>query len=194
MIPFFMVGDSFAPSGLDDYCLMNRNLMRDGTGYLLCMEKIRKAQKNLWLINEHIPYLFRFNPDELDYMETRYRERMRLLSELFPDDLNYGIDEQWAVFYPYGLKAAAQSVAEVSVKITNHSRVNAPSMSNREPGRDSKSMHPPRTGTHYRSPSQLSRQGRSRFLYNYRPIQVSISSRRTFTPRAWTFSTGLKPW
>ena len=120
--PIFMVGDSFAPSGLDDYCLMNRNLMRDGTGYLLCMEKIRKAQKNLWLINEHIPYLFRFNPDELDYMETRYRERMRLLSELFPwDDLNYGIDEQWAVFYPYGLKAAAQSVAEVAVKITNHS-------------------------------------------------------------------------
>ena len=66
-------------------------------------------------------------------METRYRERMRLLSELFPwDDLNYGIDEQ-VVFYPYGLKAAAQSVAEVSVKITNHSPRARTFMSNREP-------------------------------------------------------------
>jgi len=120
--PIFMVGDSFAPSGMDDYCLMNRNLMRDGTGYLLCLEKLRRAKGPFWLINEHIPYLFQFSEQELDYMESRYRQRLKILSDLFPwDDPNYGIDEQWAVFYPYGTTGKTQSKKTFSVKITNHS-------------------------------------------------------------------------
>ena len=31
--PVFFIGDSFSPSGIDDYCLMNQNLMREDSGY-----------------------------------------------------------------------------------------------------------------------------------------------------------------
>lgn len=120
--PIFFVGDSFAPSGLDDYCLLNRNLMREDTGYFRCMRMLRELPDNTWLINEHIPYIFRFSSEELDYLESRYRERAVTLEELFPwDDLNYGIDEQWAVFYPYGVDTAPNQSQQLEVRVTNHS-------------------------------------------------------------------------
>lgn len=120
--PIFFVGDSFAPSGLDDYCLLNRNLMREDTGYFRCMRMLRELPENTWMINEHIPYIFRFSSEELDYLESKYRERATTLEELFPwDDLNYGIDEQWAVFYPYGVDTAPGQTQQVEVRVTNHS-------------------------------------------------------------------------
>jgi len=74
------------------------------------------------LINEHIPYVFSFTDKELDYFETQYSRRKKLLAELFPwDDPNYGIDEQWAVFYPYGQTAKPGKTVNVEVRITNHS-------------------------------------------------------------------------
>ena len=43
---------------------------------------------------------------------------------MFPwDDPNYGIDEQWAVFYPYGTTLEQQQSVELKVRITNHSPV-----------------------------------------------------------------------
>lgn len=120
--PIFFVGDSFAPSGLDDYCLLNRNLMHEDTGYFRCMRMLREMPDNTWLINEHIPYIFRFSREELDYLESRYRDRASTLDELFPwDDLNYGIDEQWAVFYPYGMDTTPDQTQKLEVRITNHS-------------------------------------------------------------------------
>ena len=52
--PVFFIGDSFSPSGIDDYCLMNRNLMRDDTGYFLCLRKVRALPQGSWLVNQHI--------------------------------------------------------------------------------------------------------------------------------------------
>ena len=121
--PVFFIGDAFAPSGLDDYCVLNRNLLHDDEGYLLCLKKVREAGE-CWLINEHIQHVFSFSKDELDYLETRYRERRDMLAELFPwDDPNYGIDEQWAVLYPRGVKAGFGEIVELEVRITNHSPV-----------------------------------------------------------------------
>jgi glyoxylase-like metal-dependent hydrolase (beta-lactamase superfamily II) len=120
--PVFFVGDSFSPSGMDDYCLLNRNLLHEDVGYLMCLKKLREFRGNYWLINEHIPYVFSFNDKELDYLETRYRARIAALRELFPwDDPNYGIDEQWAVFYPYGNEAEAGKEVTLEVRIMNHS-------------------------------------------------------------------------
>ena len=33
----FFTGDSFTPSGIDDYCLQNRNFVDEGQGYLYCL-------------------------------------------------------------------------------------------------------------------------------------------------------------
>lgn len=122
--PIFFIGDSFSPSGMDDYCLLNRNLMHRDTGYFLCLEKLRSMTDDYWLINEHIPHIFRFSDVELGYLEQRYQERWDLLSELVPwDDPNYGIDEQWAVFYPYGAEMGPGARREFGVRLTNHSPV-----------------------------------------------------------------------
>lgn len=101
--PIFFIGDAFAPSGIDDYCVLNRNLVHKEGGFRLCFQKLRQIDEPFWLVNEHIPYVFEFSDDEMDYLELRYEQRIEILQELFPwDALNYGIDEQWAVFYPYG--------------------------------------------------------------------------------------------
>ena len=122
--PIFFIGDSFSPSGIDDYCLLNRNLMQEDTGYFLCLKKLREIRGEYWLINEHIPHIFRFSDVELGYLEHQYKERHAILSELFPwDDPNYGIDEQWAVFYPYGVELKPDDRQTFEIRITNHSPI-----------------------------------------------------------------------
>ncbi|MCA9141354.1 MAG: MBL fold metallo-hydrolase [Planctomycetaceae bacterium] len=120
--PIFFIGDAFAPSGIDDYCVLNRNLVHKEGGFRLCFQKLRQIDEPFWLVNEHIPYVFEFSDDEMDYLELRYEQRIEILQELFPWDApNYGIDEQWAVFYPYGAKTTSGESLDLEVRITNHS-------------------------------------------------------------------------
>jgi hypothetical protein len=37
----FFAGDSFTPSGMDDYCLLNRNFLAPEKGFLDCLRQIR---------------------------------------------------------------------------------------------------------------------------------------------------------
>ena len=102
--------------------MLNRNLSHKGQGYQYCLNRVAKLGQNHWLINEHIPHVFRFSPKEMDYLQTSYRKRIEILRELCPwDDPNYAIDEQWAVFYPYGVKAKPGETVELEVRLTNHS-------------------------------------------------------------------------
>ncbi|HIK92133.1 MAG TPA: hypothetical protein EYG03_09165 [Planctomycetes bacterium] len=120
--PIFFIGDAFAPSGIDDYCVLNRNLLHDDSGYLLCLQKLRDIKEPFWLVNEHVPFVFSFSKDELDYLESRYRERISILKELFPwDDPNYGVDEQWAVMYPHGTTVAPGTSFKLQLRLINHS-------------------------------------------------------------------------
>ena len=122
--PVFFIGDSFAPTGIDDYCLLNRNLVHEDSGYPRCFKIVRQLPKNTWLVNEHVPHLFRFSDKELTYLETRYAERTKILRKLFPwDDPNYGIDERWATFYPYGNVMKPGETREIEVRLSNHSPV-----------------------------------------------------------------------
>lgn len=120
--PVFFIGDSFAPSGIDDYCLLNRNLVHPDSGYPRCFKIVRELPKNTWLINQHVPHVFRFSDRELTYLETQYAKRTKILRNLFPwDDPNYGIDERWATFYPYGNVMRPGETREVEVRLINHS-------------------------------------------------------------------------
>ena len=121
-ISIFFIGDSFSPSGIDDYCMLNRNLIHEDQGYLLCINKLRQIEGDYWLVNQHIPYVFTFSTRQLDHLESRYRQRIAMLKALFPwDDPNYGIDEQWAVFYPYGAIVKRGAHQKLEVRIINHS-------------------------------------------------------------------------
>ncbi len=120
--PIFFIGDAFTPSGMDDYCTLNRNLAREDNGYLLCFKKLREMEGDYWLMNEHVNFVFRYTQEQLDYLESRYRKRIEVLSELFPwDDPNYGIDEQWAWIYPYGSETKAGTRVTCEFQIWNHS-------------------------------------------------------------------------
>lgn len=122
--PVFFIGDAFAPSGFDDYCVLNRNLVSEDSGYLYCLKKLRSIQQPFWLVNEHIPHVFSYSPAELNYLEDRYRTRIETLKELIAwDDPNYGVDEQWAVLYPRRLTARAGQSVTLELRITNHSSV-----------------------------------------------------------------------
>ena len=55
-------------------------------------------------------------------MIETFEQRRKLLAELFPwDDPNFGVDEQWARFYPHTIEAAAGGRVELKVILRNHS-------------------------------------------------------------------------
>ena len=120
----FFIGDSFTPSGIDDYCLLNRNLLHKQTGYFYCLNLLRKMPPGTLLINQHVVEPFSFTARQLDHMTRTLAKRKALLAELFPwDEPNYGIDEQWIRFYPYGQKARPGQTVQISLKAFNHSNV-----------------------------------------------------------------------
>ena len=117
----FFFGDSFSPSGMDDYCLQNRNIIEEGKGYYYCIDRLCTMPDDAWLVNQHIHKLFRFSPEQLDFMEQKLREREVILSELSPwEDINYFIDEQWARIYPYEFEVQQGKDIEFSIMVMNH--------------------------------------------------------------------------
>jgi len=118
----FFIGDSFTPSGIDDYCLQNRNLLHEGMGYFYCLDFLQKMPQDYLLINQHVVEPFRYSQEQIRHMIEKLQERKRILAEIFPwDEPNYGIDERWARIYPYGQMIKPGQNAEISVKIFNHS-------------------------------------------------------------------------
>jgi len=118
----FFIGDSFTPSGIDDYCLQNRNLLHESMGYFYCLNLLRKIPDGTLLINQHVVEPFSFNTEQLDLMTTTLNKRKELLAELLPwDEPNYGIDERWIRFSPYGSKAKSGGNVKISLKTFNHS-------------------------------------------------------------------------
>ncbi len=148
----FFIGDSFTPSGLDDYCLQNRNLLGPGTGYLYCLDLLQdRVPADALLINEHVLEPFRFDAGQVEHMAETFRQRGELLRELLPwDGPNYGIDEQWARIHPYGQEVRASRWADLAVKVLNHSptrntftvTLNAPDGCDVEPAKASVTTRP----------------------------------------------------
>jgi glyoxylase-like metal-dependent hydrolase (beta-lactamase superfamily II) len=116
------VGDSFTPTGMDDYCLLNRNFLEPEEGFSNCLRDISHIDEEYMLINQHVPPAFRFSSRQLDSMAETFHARRALMADLFPfDDPNFGLDEQWARFYPYTAATKANRTAELKVVIRNHS-------------------------------------------------------------------------
>jgi len=118
----FFVGDSFTPTGMDDYCLLNRNFLPPEPGFLDCLNIMRNIPRDYLLINQHVPPAFRFSPRQIAFMTETFEKRRALLSELFPwTDPNFGVDEQWARFYPYTAEADPGGNVQLKVILRNHS-------------------------------------------------------------------------
>lgn len=113
-------GDSFAPTGLDDYNAGNRNLLGAGQGYRRCIELLRAYRPDL-ILNQHQGKAFHFSDTQLDYMDGMLADREALLADLLPwAHPNYGIDEGWIRAYPYQVDACAGSSCRIEVRAANH--------------------------------------------------------------------------
>jgi hypothetical protein len=118
----FFVGDSFTPTGIDDYCLQNRDFLHEGQGFLTCLERLEKLPADCLIVNQHVSPAFRFSAGQVAQMKQALRERFVLLHELMPfDDPNYGLDESWAALRPYWITAHPGDKAKFELRITNHS-------------------------------------------------------------------------
>ncbi|UCF15160.1 MAG: MBL fold metallo-hydrolase, partial [Phycisphaerales bacterium] len=118
----FFIGDSFTPSGIDDYCLLNRNFLHEPMGYFYCLDLLENMPQDYLLVNQHVVQPFRFDIAQLEHMANVLAKRKAIMADLFPwNEPNYGIDERWARIYPYGQKAKPGQSIEIAVKIMNHS-------------------------------------------------------------------------
>lgn len=116
------VGDSFTPTGMDDYCLLNRNFVGPEEGFSNCLRDIKKLSGDYMLVNQHVPPAFRFSTEQLDTMLTNFQKRRSSVKDLVPwNDPNFGLDEQWARFYPYTAEVKPGQQAELKLVIRNHS-------------------------------------------------------------------------
>jgi glyoxylase-like metal-dependent hydrolase (beta-lactamase superfamily II) len=116
----FFAGDSFTPTGMDDYCLLNRNFVEPEKGYTYCLNVLKRTPG--WLVNQHVDPIFRYTPAQIDLMQANFTARSALFRALFPwDDPNYGLDERWARFYPYSAEARPGQALELQFVILNHS-------------------------------------------------------------------------
>ena len=68
----FFAGDSVTPSGTDDYCVQNRNLVRAGEGYSYCLDLLVQLGEEFWLINQHVLPMFRDDAGQM----ARMREEL----------------------------------------------------------------------------------------------------------------------
>jgi glyoxylase-like metal-dependent hydrolase (beta-lactamase superfamily II) len=114
----FFVGDSFTPSGTDDYCLQNRNFVHANEGYRYCLDLLEKLGGTHWLINQHVLPMFRYDAGQMGRMREELGKRERLLAELTPlPDANYAVDESWARIYPYSVRGKRVAV---ELRVDNH--------------------------------------------------------------------------
>ncbi|MEO8126530.1 MAG: MBL fold metallo-hydrolase [Bryobacteraceae bacterium] len=118
---YLFAGDSFTPSGMDDYCMQNRDFLREGEAYDYCLRRIATLPRDAWLLNQHVQPMFRYTPDQLARMQVELRKRTAALGELSPwPDINYAIDESWARIYPYGQEIKASGTVTLTLRVTNH--------------------------------------------------------------------------
>jgi glyoxylase-like metal-dependent hydrolase (beta-lactamase superfamily II) len=118
----FFVGDSFSPSGLDDYCPQNRDLLHEGMGFFDCLDRLRRLPPGTLLVNQHVRPAFGFSTRQIDRMEASLNERVALLRELVPwDDPNFALDEGWARFRPYAARSRPGGTVRGAVALMNHS-------------------------------------------------------------------------
>jgi glyoxylase-like metal-dependent hydrolase (beta-lactamase superfamily II) len=118
----FFIGDSFTPSGIDDYCSANRNFLHAGMGYFRCLDLLQSTAAGAWLVNQHVGPAFRFSKDQLAQLRTTLEKRVELLRSLLPwDDPNFGLDEGWARFYPYAHAIRPGQDIRGTLRILNHS-------------------------------------------------------------------------
>ena len=117
----FFVGDSFTPSGMDDYCAQNRCWLGPDVGLDRCVALLQKLQPT-HLFNPHVNTAFVFTAEQYASLRANLADREKLYGELLAwDHPNYGLDDSWVRCHPYEQRVAPGQLAAFDVVVTNHS-------------------------------------------------------------------------
>jgi hypothetical protein len=105
---------------MDDYCLLNRNLAGHEQGLDYCL-RLLDLFPDAWLVNQHVPPLFRFTAEQRDTLRRHLARRRHLLSQLTPlPGANFAVDHQWFRLDPYVIPARPRQPINIEAVITNH--------------------------------------------------------------------------
>jgi len=122
-LSIFFVGDSFTPSGIDDYCVYNRNFLGGPNSLDRCVEILAEIKPDL-LVNPHVEKAWSFSDEHYAVMKSNLTARKSPYDTLIAwDDCNFGLDDQWAFCHPYEQSAAPGGSARLDVVVANHSSV-----------------------------------------------------------------------
>ena len=95
------IGDSFGPSGFDDYCPQNRHFWEGNRGFNYCLNVIEKTHPTA-LINQHQRRPFVYTPEIISLLRQNITERLPLLKEISPwSAAEVTLDHAWLRVYPY---------------------------------------------------------------------------------------------
>lgn len=114
-----LCGDSFAPTGLDDYCAENRNLPGKGRGYDLCVKRLGQYGVRQ-LVNQHQTDPFIYDENYLLHLCSTITEREACLAQLLPSDIGFGVDPQWLRAWPMEQTVTVGAPMRISAQITAH--------------------------------------------------------------------------
>ena len=113
---YFLGGDAFTPSGIDDYCLLNRNILnegagdRSGFGYFQCLDLLLRYNRKVpgftklpfYVGNQHVQPVFKLNSLRVESLKSQLRERVEILESLMVEgEPAHGLDPYWVSLYPY---------------------------------------------------------------------------------------------
>ena len=122
---FLFVGDSFSPSGMDNYCPLNRNFVEGNRGFNRCVDLIEQLKPTA-IIAQHRTKPFVYTPTTLAYLRQGLAERLPLLREFTPWSApEVALDPQWLRIYPYYNYVARGETCMLQLQVTSHWTKNA---------------------------------------------------------------------
>jgi len=113
-------GDSFSPTGFDDYCPQNRNFADRERGFHKCLDIIENIKPD-YIINQHQPEAFIYTEKEISFLRGNLEKRYNLLCGLTPwQSPDYSLDPYWARLFPYVSRVKRGEPCVKELQFTNH--------------------------------------------------------------------------
>lgn len=115
-----LCGDAFAPTGLDDYCSGNRNLLGNHRGYKLCLKILERYNIDA-LINEHQSEAFIYSNEYRLFLCNGMDKKEKELRNILGKDPDFGIDDSYIRVYPFEQTIrSGQKMFQLSLHVTGH--------------------------------------------------------------------------
>ncbi len=115
----FFSGDSFAPTGFDDYCAWNRNFLREDAGYFQCLDLLENIKPDI-ILNQHQSEGFVYTADQYKYLRNNLIKRKEILNNFVCENIDESFDPLAVRCMPYGAEVYQGTQFDAKVYYTGH--------------------------------------------------------------------------